>query len=77
MVCRTSVGPNFQRNCSRKSVSVNLKISILEPTHAKWATQYYDHICTNKVYCEKMDGLRSGITKMIKEDIRKEDPFEN
>ena len=28
-------------------------------------------------YCEKMDGLISGITKVIKEDICKEDLFEN
>ena len=42
----------------------------------KWATQYYDHIRTDEDIT-KNGWRRSGIIKAIKENIRKEDPFEN
>ena len=59
-----------------KSVSLHLKISILKPIHVKWVTQYYDHIRT--VEDVVTNGWhRSGITKGIKKNTRKEDPFEN
>ena len=58
------------------SASGNLKLSILKPIHAKWVTQYYDHIRTDGDIVK--NGWRSpDITKTIKENIRKEDPFEN
>ena len=58
MVCRTSADPNFQ--ISPESVFVDLKISMLKPIHAKWVTQYYDHIRTDE------DIVKNGITKPIK-----------
>ena len=58
MVCRTSSDPNFQ--ISPESVFVDLKISMLKPIHAKWVTQYYDHIRTDE------DIVKNGITKPIK-----------
>ena len=58
MVCRTSADPNFQ--ISPESAFVDLKISMLKPIHAKWVTQYYDHIRTDE------DIVKNGITKPIK-----------
>ena len=66
----------ISKGIAPESVSVNLKISILKPMHAKWVTQYYDHIRTNEDIV-KNEWRRPGITKPIKENIRKEDPFEN
>ena len=59
-----------------KSVSLYLKISILKPIHVKWVTQYYDHIRTDEDVVTN-GWHRSGITKGIKKNTRKEDPFEN
>ena len=59
-----------------ESASVDLKINILKPMHAKWLAQYYNHIRTNKDIV-KNGWCRSGITKAIKKYIRKEDSFEN
>ena len=67
--------PKFPNELLQK-VSVDLKISILKPIHAKWVTQYYDHIRTDEDIV-KNGWRRSGITKEINENIRKEDPFEN
>ena len=53
-----------------ESVSVDLKINILKPSHAKWVTQYYDLIRTDEDILEN-GWRRSGITKMIKENVRK------
>ena len=39
-------------------------------------TQYYDHIRTDEDIV-KNEWCRSGITKVIKENIHKEDPFGN
>ena len=47
MVRRTSAG-QISKGIASESVSVDLKISILKPIHAKWVTQYYDHIHTNE-----------------------------
>ena len=57
-----------------ESVSVDLKIGIHQPIHAKWVTQYYDYIRTDKDIV-KNGWRRSRITKAIKENIRKEDRF--
>ena len=59
-----------------ESVPVELKISILKTTHAKWVTQYCNHIHTNEDIV-KNGWCRSGITKAIKENLHKKDPFEN
>ena len=59
-----------------KGVSVDSKISILKPIRAKWMTRYYGYIRTDKDIV-KNRWRRSGITKAIKENIRKENPFEN
>ena len=73
--CRASAGPNFQRN-SPESVYVDLKTRIRKSIHAKCVTQYYDHIRINEGIVEN-GWRRSGITKAIKDNTRKEDPFEN
>ena len=75
MVRRTSAG-QISKGIASESVSVDLKISILKPIHAKWVTQYYDHIHTNEDIV-KNGWCRSGITKAIKENICEEGPFEN
>ena len=43
---------------------------------AKWVIQCYDRIRTDKDVVE-IGWRRTGITKAIKENIRKEDAFEN
>lgn len=58
-----------------ENVSVDLKISILKPLHAKWVTKYYDHIRTRKEII--INGWRrSGIIDALREQVHKEDPFE-
>ncbi|MEO0687884.1 MAG: hypothetical protein AAFY76_23225 [Cyanobacteria bacterium J06649_11] len=58
-----------------ENVSVDLKISILKPLHAKWVTKYYDHIRTRKEII--INGWRrSGIIDALREQVLKEDPFE-
>ena len=42
-----------------ENVSVDLKISILKPIHAKWVTQCYNRIYINKGI-GKMDGTDLG-----------------
>ena len=69
MVCRISASLNF--HIAPESVFVDLKISIPKPIHAKWVTQNYDHIRTDE------DIVKNGITKPIKKNVCKEDPFEN
>ena len=63
MVCRTSADSNFP--IAPESVFVDLKISILKPIHAKWVTQYYDHIRTDEDIV-KNGWRRGGVTKPIK-----------
>ena len=62
------VQAQISKGIAPESVSVDLKISILKPIHAKWVTQYYDHIHTNEDIV-KNGWRRSGITKAIKENI--------
>ena len=59
-----------------KQTSKNVADTTFKPIHTKWVTQYYNHICTDKDVM-KNGWHRSGITKAIKENISKEDPFEN
>ena len=59
---------------SAQASGLNLKISMLNPIHAKWVTQYYDHIRSDENIV-KNGWRRSGIVKAIKENIHKEDPF--
>ena len=70
------VQAQISKGIAPESVSVDLKISILKPIHAKWVTQYYDHIRIDEDIVENR-WRRSGITKAIKENVRKKDPFEN
>ena len=76
MVYKTSTGPQISNGTAPKSVSLDLKISILKPTHVKWVTQYYDHIRTGEDVVTN-GWHRSVITKAIKKNTHKEDPFEN
>ena len=48
------VQPQISKGIAQGSASIDLKISILKPKHAKWVTQYYDHIRTDE------DILRNG-----------------
>ena len=56
-------------------VSVDLRISVLKPLHAKWVTQFYDYMQVNKEIIIK-GWKRSGISVSLQEKQRKEDPFE-
>ena len=42
------VQAQISKGIASESVSVDLKISILKLIHAKWVTQYYDHIHTDE-----------------------------
>ena len=66
----------MSKGIAPESVSVDLQIRILKPIHTKQVTQHYDHIRTDNDIV-KNGWQRSGITKEIKENIWKEDPFEN
>ena len=66
----------ISKGIAPESVSVDLKISILKPVHAKSVNQCYDHICIEEDIV-KNGWCRSGTTKEIKENIWKQDPFEN
>ena len=66
----------ISKGIAPESVSVDLKISILKPVHAKLVNQCYDHIRTEKDIV-KNGWRRSGTTKAIKENIWKQGPFEN
>ena len=70
------VQAEISKRIAPERVSIDLKISILKVIHAKWVTQYYDPIRTNEDIV-KNGWCRSGITKAIKENICKKDPFEN
>ena len=70
------VQAQISKGIASESVSVDLKISILKLIHAKWVTQYYDHIHTDEDIV-KNGWCRFGIAKAIKEIICKEEPFEN
>ena len=56
-------------------VSVDLRISVLKPLHAKRVTQFYDYMQVNKEIIIK-GWERSGIGAVLKETQRKEDSFE-
>ena len=66
----------ISKGIAPESVSVDLKLNILKPIHAKWMTQYYDHIRIDEDIV-KNGWRRSGINKAIKENIHKEDALEN
>ena len=66
----------IDKGIAPENVAVDLKISILKPLHARWVTQYYDHIRTNKDVV-KNGWRRSGITDALKTKSPREDPFEN
>ena len=66
----------ISKGIASESVSVDSKISILKPIHTRWVTQYYDHIRMDDDIV-KNGWRRSGITKAIKENMCKENPFEN
>ena len=53
-------------------VSVDLRISVVKPLHAKWVTQFYDYMQVNKEIIIK-GWERSGIGAALKETQRKED----
>ena len=61
------VQAEIYKRIAPERVSIDLKISILKAIHAKWVTQYYDHIRTNDDIV-KNGWCRSGITKAIKEN---------
>ena len=56
-------------------VSVDLRISVLKPLHAKRVTQFYDYMQVNKEIIIK-GWERSGIGAVLKVTQRKEDSFE-
>ena len=58
----------ISKGIAPESVSVDLKISMLKPVHAKLVNQYYNHIRTEKDIV-KNGWRRSGTTKAIKENI--------
>ena len=70
------VQAQISKGVAPESVYVDLKIRIRKSIHAKCVTQYYDHIRINEGIV-KNGWRRSEITKAIKDNIRKEDPFEN
>ena len=70
------VQAQISKGVAQESVYVDLKIRIRKSIHAKCVTQYYDHIRISKGIV-KNGWRRSGINKAIKDNIRKEDPFEN
>ena len=41
------VQAQISKGITPEDVSVDLKINIFKPVHAKWVTQYYGHICTD------------------------------
>ena len=38
----------ISKGITPESASADLIVSILKPIHAKWLTQYYNHISTNE-----------------------------
>ena len=70
------VQAQIPKGIAPESASDDLKKSILKTMHAKWATQYYNHILLDKDIV-KNGWCRFGITKVIKENICNKDPFEN
>ena len=66
----------ISKGIAPENVPVDLKTSILNTVHAKLVIRYLHHIHTNKDIV-KNGWRRYGITKAIKENFRKEDPFEN
>ena len=66
----------ISKGIAPESVSVDLKLSILKPIHAKWMTQYNDHIRIDEDIV-KNGWRRSGINKAVKENIHNEDALEN
>ena len=75
MVRRTSAGPNFQKDCSRKC------ICCFENKHTQGYTRKMGDSVLRSFRTDedivKNRWCRSGKTKPIKENIRKKDPFEN
>ena len=55
----------ISKGLTPESIFVDLKTSILKPIHAKWVTQYYDHICTDQDIMKNGWHI-SGTTKAIK-----------
>lgn len=56
-------------------VSVDLRITVLKPLHAKWVVQFYDFMQSNGDVVVR-GWRRSGVSAALEEPQRKEDPFE-
>ena len=68
------VQDQISKGIAPESVSVYLKISILKPRDPN--SLIYTHLRTNEDIV-KNGWRRFGVTKAIKENIRKDNPFEN
>ena len=56
-------------------VSVEVRLNVLKPVHAKWILQFYDYMQTHQEKILK-SWERAGVTKALNEPQRKEDPFQ-
>lgn len=69
------VQAQIEKGIQPDKVSVDLRISVLKPLHAKWIVQFYDYMQSNKDIVVK-GWQRSGVSAALEEPQRKEDPFE-
>ena len=69
------VQSQIEKGIQPDKASVDLRISVLKPLHAKWLVQFYDYMQSNKDIILK-GWKRSGVSTALEELQRKEDPFE-
>ena len=69
------VQSQIEKGIQPDKASVDLRISVLKPLHAKWLVQFYDYMQSNKDIILK-GWKRSGVSTALEEPQRKEDPFE-